>query len=183
MRPALLLFNVVCVKLIDSDAEFFRAAANLVERQQPVIIVEGGVLQPLGHYRSRQLLKFHHELQVRYPLQKHITHELHRRRLRFHRFDVFRVGADRFGSIRPIDREPRCSFCDGGSQIKQREILALGNSFQKMRQGVDFALEGHGEHLLLACVSHLREIVCAAGDILIQLRHLGFFALVHKESI
>jgi hypothetical protein len=49
----------------EGDAEALRRAANLVERDEPVETIEGGVLDPLGHHRSGELLQRHRKPQRR----------------------------------------------------------------------------------------------------------------------
>ena len=56
-------------------AETLRGAADLVQREQPVVEVEGGVLEPLGHDRRGHLLKLAGEAALLGPV-------LRRRRLR-----------------------------------------------------------------------------------------------------
>ena len=45
------------VERVDVDAEATRVAADVVERQQAAVAVEGGVLDPLGHDRRGRLLE------------------------------------------------------------------------------------------------------------------------------
>ena len=61
MRPAAGALGVLAVELGDAGAEGGRVAADLVERDEPVVEVEGGVLHPLGHDRAGQLLELHDE--------------------------------------------------------------------------------------------------------------------------
>ena len=68
MRPAASALGVLAVELGDAGAEGGRVAADLVERDEPVIAVEGGVLHPLGHDRSGQLLELHDEPAALVPL-------------------------------------------------------------------------------------------------------------------
>ncbi len=51
-------------KLRHGDAEAVGIAADLVQREQPQVAVEGGVLDPLRGDRRRGLLKARHELRV-----------------------------------------------------------------------------------------------------------------------
>ena len=50
------------VELLDPDTESLRRPAHLVERHQPVVAVEGRVLDPLGHDGGGDLLEPHHQL-------------------------------------------------------------------------------------------------------------------------
>ncbi len=59
--PGALLRQVV--KSRDRHAEAPRVAADFVERQQPDVAVEGGVLGGLGHDRAGDLLKMHRSVQ------------------------------------------------------------------------------------------------------------------------
>src|SRR4051812_5765485 len=61
MRPAASALGVIAVELGHARTEGRWVAADLVERDEPVIAVEGGILYPLGHNRSGQLLELHHE--------------------------------------------------------------------------------------------------------------------------
>ena len=45
----------------DADAEMVGMAADLVQRNQAVVAVEGGVLEALGHHRTAILLHLHGE--------------------------------------------------------------------------------------------------------------------------
>ena len=49
------------VELRDADAEAIRAAADLVQREKPVVAIEGGVLEALRHHRPAVLLHAHCE--------------------------------------------------------------------------------------------------------------------------
>src|SRR4029077_4533749 len=42
----------------------WRLAAHFIQRRQPVVNVKHGVLEPLGHDRSRSLLKLQNEMHV-----------------------------------------------------------------------------------------------------------------------
>ena len=59
---ALRALEVVGVKGLDREAEASRIAADVVQRQQPQVAVEGGVLLALGRDRRRGLLEAHDEL-------------------------------------------------------------------------------------------------------------------------
>ena len=50
------------VELVHRGPEVVRARAHLVERDQPVVAVEGGVLNPLGHHGPADLLEAHDDL-------------------------------------------------------------------------------------------------------------------------
>ena len=45
------------VEVVDREPEAARVAADVVEREQPRVAVEGGVLDALGHHRRRRLLE------------------------------------------------------------------------------------------------------------------------------
>ncbi len=49
----------------DGDAELVGIAADLVQRDEAVVAVEGGVLEPLGHHRAAVLLQLHRPAQHR----------------------------------------------------------------------------------------------------------------------
>ena len=57
VRPSGLPVPVVRVHRLGLDAEPAGLAADLVERDQAVVDVEGRVLDPLGHHRRRHLLE------------------------------------------------------------------------------------------------------------------------------
>ncbi len=57
VREALGAHPVGLVEVLDRDAEARRVAADVVEREQPPVAVEGGVLDALGHDRRRRLLE------------------------------------------------------------------------------------------------------------------------------
>jgi hypothetical protein len=61
LRPSVLCLKASLVKLPDRDAKAAWVAAHLVERDQPVETVKGGVLQPLGHRWPGELLEAHHQ--------------------------------------------------------------------------------------------------------------------------
>ena len=63
VRPAQPALGVGGVELGDGGAEAARVAAHLVERDQPVVAVEHGVLVALGHHRPGDLLEAPHEVQ------------------------------------------------------------------------------------------------------------------------
>ena len=63
-REALGARRVGGVEGVDREAEARRVAAHLVEREQPQVAVEGGVLDPLRRDRRRGLLKARDELVV-----------------------------------------------------------------------------------------------------------------------
>ena len=56
--------GVGAMELRHVDAEMLRFAADLVERDEPVINVERRILQPLRHDRPGALLEFHHKVFV-----------------------------------------------------------------------------------------------------------------------
>ncbi len=56
-REALRALGVAGVERLDGDPEAARVAADVVEREQPQVAVEGGVLDALGHDRRRRLLE------------------------------------------------------------------------------------------------------------------------------
>src|SRR5687768_12888788 len=60
--PALLARAIELMKRLRQNAEFIRIAPDVVERQEPVVDVEGGILETFGHQGRGQLLKSHHEM-------------------------------------------------------------------------------------------------------------------------
>ena len=56
-REALEALAVCRVEFRDGQAEARRVAADLVQRQQPAVAVEGRVLDALRHHRRRRLLE------------------------------------------------------------------------------------------------------------------------------
>ena len=52
-----------------------------------------------------------------------------------------------------------------------------------MGQGVNLALEGALDHLLLAGIDNFFESLRAAGGLLVNLRHRRFIALVDKNAV
>jgi hypothetical protein len=56
---------VRAVEGLDADAELVRMPADLVERDEAVIAIEGGVLEALGHHRATILLQLHRAAQHR----------------------------------------------------------------------------------------------------------------------
>ena len=65
VRPALQALGVQAVERRHRDAERLRLAADLVERDQPVVDVERRVLHGLGRDRAGRLLDLLHELELK----------------------------------------------------------------------------------------------------------------------
>ena len=63
VRPALGALAVGLVESGEREAELFGIAAHLVERDEAVVAVEGGVLEPLRHHRAAVLLQLHGQAQ------------------------------------------------------------------------------------------------------------------------
>ena len=63
-RPIALPRDVLVVKCRNADAELLRLAADLVQRGEPVVNIEGGILQSLGHDRPGALLELENEMRV-----------------------------------------------------------------------------------------------------------------------
>ena len=77
-REALGALAVARVEGLDGDAEAARVAADVVEREQAPVAVEGGVLDALGHHRRRRLLEARDELVRRLgqPLDARLAQDL-----------------------------------------------------------------------------------------------------------
>ena len=69
-REALGALGVAGVEALDVDAEARRVAAHVVEREQPDVAVERGVLDALGHDRRRGLLEAGDEARWRFALEQ-----------------------------------------------------------------------------------------------------------------
>ena len=61
MRPAARALLILPVKCRERHAEALRLATDLIQGNQPVILIEGRVFHSLGHHRGAVLLKFHGE--------------------------------------------------------------------------------------------------------------------------
>src|SRR6202162_5534871 len=59
VRPIAETFPVREMKLGRGDSKPAKIAANVVQRNQPVVSVKGRVFQAFRHYRARELLEFH----------------------------------------------------------------------------------------------------------------------------
>ena len=92
VRPALGALGVRLVEEPRRDAEPLRRAADLVQRDEAVVAIEGGVLDALGHHRTGELLQPHGEAKRRGPADA----------LASQRFGVTAGNALR-GSRRPTD--------------------------------------------------------------------------------
>src|SRR5690348_10885818 len=71
----------------------------------------------------------------------------------------------------------------GVAELGEGEILSLWHAFQAMRQGVDFALERHLQHLPFADANNFIEVLGRPGHFVVNLRHGGFIALIYKDSV
>jgi hypothetical protein len=56
------------VELGEINPELLWLAAHLIERDETIVCIEGGVFDPLCHDRAATLLKLHHEPDMRGPL-------------------------------------------------------------------------------------------------------------------
>ena len=65
VRPAFAALAVGLVESGERDAELIGIAADLVQRDEAVVAVEGCVLEPLGHHRAAVLLQLHRAAQHR----------------------------------------------------------------------------------------------------------------------
>src|SRR6266542_4000048 len=63
-RPIVLSINIPLVKRLNTASKPLRLATHFVQRRKPVVNVKDGVLQSLGHDRSRGLLKLQNEIRV-----------------------------------------------------------------------------------------------------------------------
>jgi hypothetical protein len=68
MRPVVDSCLIQGVELGEIDPELLWLAAHLIERDETIVCIEGGVFDPLCHDRAATLLKLHHEPDMRSPL-------------------------------------------------------------------------------------------------------------------
>ena len=52
------------MEFFDAETELLRLAADFVQRRQPVVNIEGGILESLRHDRAGALLKFQNKMHV-----------------------------------------------------------------------------------------------------------------------
>ena len=55
--------DILAVIGLQGNAEAFRAASHLIQGYKPIVLVEGRVLDPLGHDRAGDLLKTLHKIE------------------------------------------------------------------------------------------------------------------------
>src|SRR5690242_7562439 len=86
MRPMARSLLILPVKGCEGHPEPLRLVADLVERYQPVVLIEGRILHRFGHYRAGVLLVLHGKgaygvpvcfgLTFGLPSQQYIPHEI-----------------------------------------------------------------------------------------------------------
>ena len=64
-RAGLTALDILAMEGVQGDTEPFRTSANFVQRNKPIVKVEGRILDPLGHDRAGDLLKALHEIEPR----------------------------------------------------------------------------------------------------------------------
>ena len=139
------------VQRLRRDAELVRFASHLVERDEPVVVVECRILDALGRHRARHLLELADELHVLVALarqdivrlfQEQVAHEVEDRRrapeittlcLRhrmLHIPTVTRVHLTvAIGHVRPVDREAGDDLAHGMREARQREVAIVTAAF------------------------------------------------------
>ena len=127
------------VERLDRQPEPRGVAAHFVEREQPDIAVEGGVLDPLGHDRARRLLEAGHELGGRRLLQE----ELPAQRLGEPGDEGAVEVVDRAGDgidVRAIHGKERETFADRRAVVESPQPFDFGG--ERRRRLLELRLVG-----------------------------------------
>jgi hypothetical protein len=164
---------------VHAGSEVLRFAAHLVERHQAVVDVEDGVLQPLRHHRTGDLLELHGEVQhhltlghrkvLGVSLEQHVLEPVEQRGVGGGvghpgagdgPLDVVRVALVHAGSrrdVRPVDREMGDEANERPADGDEGEVpgaaVHLRDAVQLAGEPVDLAGHAHRHHLLLLLCS------------------------------
>ncbi len=191
------------------NAEPVGFTTDLVQRHEPVVDVEGGVLDALRGHRARHLLEFADELQVLAPLffgdivrflQKkaadEIEHDAGMTRIAALGFggrmlDVASVVVAHFGlasvDVRPIDRERRDDLPHRVREAVVREVtvvtVPLGEPVQAVGQHVELTGHAHAKDELLAAVCEFAKRRAQAGEALERLVHRALISSIDEQPV
>ena len=196
------------MELGQGHAEPARVAADIVERDEAVEAVEGGVLEALGGHRPRDLLKAHHEVEPlaalglaralggverEHPLQPVVDGGVGRGHLAPRGGDrpahvlTVPVRDALGGHVRAIHREGRDDLAERAREGAQREVargaVLLGDRVQAMRERVE--LGGHrGLHdEPLAVVHDLGEAGAVADEARVVLLHGARLRAIDEDTV
>ena len=208
VRPAPSAFLVLLVEGGQGGPEAARVAAHFVQGNQPVVLVEGGVFQGLGHYRAAVLLelqgKGQHGLLVGLALalalaqQQDIADEveqagIHRQAVLpghaggpFHVADILLAGLEG-GHVGAIHRIARHHPGQGLAQADEGEVagapVALGQTGEPGRQHLQFAGQQGLHDQVLVRALHGLEIGVFPDEGVVEFGEAGFSHLVDEDPV
>ena len=166
--PVLRTGQIECVKFAGADAEEARIAADFVEGNQPMVPIECGIFEALGHGGTGELLKFENEpaaittgliAQISRKIQREkVANKVERSAIQVGRM-FLRLresvlnprllhsgnGARLLRDVGAINREENDHLAERAPQLRESEILReaalAGNQLQAVGQGIEFADE------------------------------------------
>ena len=206
MRPLLRPIGTGTVKRIHAIAERRRIAADVVQRNEPVVDIKTGVLHALGHHRCGQLLELAREKRGLRG-QRRIAGRCLAQDSRFDEiedagidgaavpacksygpFDIPPVFRRHFiRDVGAVDRKRNDDFRQGAAQRVEREIprgpVGAGEAHQSIGQHRQFARQGATQDLLLRALRDFRERGIVSDEGLVDARDPRFSGRIDEQAI
>ena len=196
------------MELVHGDPEAVGRPAHLVQGDEPVIPVEGGVLDPLGRDGPGELLELAHEQELLPVLgfragpgkaqAQHVADELEdgaahggiapaRRGHGQVHVPAIAVRLPRAVAVRPVDGEARDDLPERGDEAPRGEVtrgaIAVGDAPQPPAEHADLAGHGGVDDELLGLVHDLSEVRPVAEEARVRLVELPLRGPVDEDSV
>ena len=190
------------VKCVDPASKRARVTADLVERNQPVVAVERGVLHALGHHRRRELLKARGELFLELAAaiqQQHVGDQRQQLTVdirppparllhcvsNFSAVLLARAGTN--GHVRPVNAEPGPYLGHGLPHLAVRPVAVPAVGFADLvhqrRQSPEVRVQVARDDLVFRRSRHLDVRLRLTSEGVIERRHRRLVVCVHENAV